>query len=224
MDSRQVLARFEAERQALALMDHQNIARVQKYKISEPHREWLRAVLEAAEPDDVWGQKVRAARRETDAVKRQAALEALTKSAKVAELPALALDCLAYGLRPLQAATLLRRAQRQYPTDFWVNENLGKVLEKIAPAESNEAVRFLTAAVALRPESPGAHLTLGIELYHKGQLDEAIPCYQKTLELDPKYANAHNNLGAALYGKGQRDEAIAAAIIQLSGLRSSLTC
>src|SRR5262245_11945193 len=28
MDSRQVLARFEAERQALALMDHPNIARV----------------------------------------------------------------------------------------------------------------------------------------------------------------------------------------------------
>src|SRR6185436_14690705 len=28
MDSKQVIARFEAERQALALMDHQNIARV----------------------------------------------------------------------------------------------------------------------------------------------------------------------------------------------------
>jgi hypothetical protein len=28
MDSRQVIARFEAERQALALMDHANIARV----------------------------------------------------------------------------------------------------------------------------------------------------------------------------------------------------
>ena len=28
MDSRQVLARFEAERQALALMDHPNIAKV----------------------------------------------------------------------------------------------------------------------------------------------------------------------------------------------------
>ena len=28
MDSEQVIARFEAERQALALMDHQNIARV----------------------------------------------------------------------------------------------------------------------------------------------------------------------------------------------------
>ena len=28
MDSHQVIARFEAERQALAMMDHQNIARV----------------------------------------------------------------------------------------------------------------------------------------------------------------------------------------------------
>ena len=28
MDSRQVIARFEAERQALAMMDHQNIAKV----------------------------------------------------------------------------------------------------------------------------------------------------------------------------------------------------
>jgi len=28
MDSAQVIVRFEAERQALALMDHQNIARV----------------------------------------------------------------------------------------------------------------------------------------------------------------------------------------------------
>jgi len=28
LDSRQVIARFEAERQALALMDHENIARV----------------------------------------------------------------------------------------------------------------------------------------------------------------------------------------------------
>ncbi|MFO0845456.1 MAG: hypothetical protein U0797_24240 [Gemmataceae bacterium] len=28
MDSRQVVARFEAERQALAMMDHPNIARV----------------------------------------------------------------------------------------------------------------------------------------------------------------------------------------------------
>ena len=51
-----------------------------KLGITEPHREWLRAVLEAAEPEDGWGRQVRAARRETDAAKRQAALEALAAS------------------------------------------------------------------------------------------------------------------------------------------------
>ncbi len=43
----------------------------------------------------------------------------------------------------------------------------------------------------------------------KGQVDEAIACYQKAIELDPKDAIAHNNLGLALQAKDQRDEAIA---------------
>jgi tetratricopeptide (TPR) repeat protein len=179
------------------------------YQISEPHREWPRAVLEAAEPDDAWGRKVREARRETDAAKRQAALVALAKSANVAELPARALTRLAYVLRPPQAAELLRRAQRQYPADFWVNHDLGKVLHAVTPPEREEAVRFLTAAVALRPESPGAHNNLGVVLKHKGQLEEAIACWKKAIALDPKSAKAHSNLGGALHEKGQLDEAIA---------------
>jgi serine/threonine-protein kinase len=191
-----------------ALDEWDDLAGDPKYKISEPHREWLRAVLEAAEPDDAWSRKVRAARRESDGVKRQAALEALAKSAKVAELPARALTRLADGLCPAQAAELLRRAQRQYPADFWVNENLGKALQQVTPPEREEAVRFLTAAVALRPESPGAHNNLGNALKHKGQSDEAIACYKKAIELEPKNAAAHNNLGVALADKGQLDEAI----------------
>jgi tetratricopeptide (TPR) repeat protein len=134
---------------------------------------------------------------------------ALAKSAKVGELPGRALTRLAGGLRPAQAAELLRRAQRQYPADFWVNENLGKVLQEVTPPEREEAVRFLTAAVALRPESPGAHLNLGIALYRKGQLDEAIACFKKVIELEPKNSWAHNDLGVALADKGQVDEAIA---------------
>ena len=43
----------------------------------------------------------------------------------------------------------------------------------------------------------------------KGDLDEAIACFQKAVELDPKYAAAHNNLGNALRTKGQVDEAVA---------------
>jgi eukaryotic-like serine/threonine-protein kinase len=175
---------------------------------TEPHQEWLRAVLEAAEPDDAWGTKVRTARRGSDAVKRLAALEALAKSAKVAELPVRALTRLAQHLRPPQAAELLRRAQWHYPADFWVNHDLGRSLQVVTPSERDEAVRFLTAAVALRPESPGAHINLGVALIEKGQVDEAIVCYRKAIELDPKYAAAHSNLGVALIGKAQVDEAI----------------
>jgi tetratricopeptide (TPR) repeat protein len=167
-------------------------------------------VLEAAEPD-AWGRQVRAARLETDAVKRQAALEALAKSARVAELPARALARLAGHLSPPQAAQLLRRAQQHYTADFWVNHNLGMVPRKVTPPQRDEAVRFLTAAVALRPESPGAHLNLSNALKEKGQLEEAIASYHKAIALDPNYAAAHNNLGGALKDKGEVGEATASS-------------
>jgi tetratricopeptide (TPR) repeat protein len=192
-----------------ALNEWDDLAGNPKLKITEPHREWLRAVLEAAEPDDAWGRKVRAAHRETDAVKRQAALETLAKSARVTELPAWALTRLAHGLRPTQAVELLRRAWWHYPADFWVNHDLGVVLQEVTPPQREEAVRFLTAAVALRPESPGAHYNLGNALGRKDQWDEAIACFQKAIELDPKSAAPHNNLGVVLANKGQLDAAIA---------------
>jgi serine/threonine-protein kinase len=64
-----------------ALVEWDGLAGHFKFKIGEPHREWLRAVREAAEPDDAWGKKVRAVHRESDAVKRRAALAALARSA-----------------------------------------------------------------------------------------------------------------------------------------------
>jgi tetratricopeptide (TPR) repeat protein len=192
-----------------ALDEWDTLARKPELKITEPHREWLREVLEAAEPQDGWGRYVRVARRETDPARRQAALEGLAKSTDVARVSAQALTRLAGQLRPTQQAELLRRAQRHYPADFWVNHDLGWVLNQVRPAERQEAVRFLTAAVAVRPESPGAHLNLGYALKVNGQVDAAIASYQKALDLDPKYAWAHGGLGNALMVKGQVDEAIA---------------
>jgi tetratricopeptide (TPR) repeat protein len=179
-----------------------------EYRINEPHRKWLRAVLEAAEPEG-WGRQVRAARLETDQEKRRAALQALAKSARVADLPARALTQLARQLCPAQAAELLSRAQRHYPADFWVNQGVGAALMRVAPPELGEAARFLTAAVALRPESPGAHVNLGAILNAKGDYDGAIACYHKALELDPKIPVPHYNLGNTLADKGQADAAIA---------------
>jgi tetratricopeptide (TPR) repeat protein len=70
-------------------------------------------------------------------------------------------------------------------------------------------VRFLTAAVALRPDSPGALSNLGNVLRDKGQLDEAIALHRKAIELNPKLAQAHTDLGNVLERKGRVDDAIA---------------
>jgi serine/threonine-protein kinase len=203
-----------------------------KYKLSEPHREWLRAVLAAAEPDDAWGRQVRAARAEKDDAKRRAALEKLAAAVDVTKVPARVLTRLAQQLAPAPRMALLRRAQEQHPADFWVNADLAWALlkaasperdrmgqiephnllavpaDKVSRPEWTEAVRFLTAAIALRPDSAGAHLNLGLAMEGNGRLDEAIACFQKAIELDPKYAIAHNNLGGALELKGQRDAAV----------------
>jgi protein O-mannosyl-transferase len=53
-----------------------------------------------------------------------------------------------------------------------------------------------------------AHNNLGIVLFGKGQLDDAIAHYRTTLEMQPNFWDADYNLGSALLGKGQVDEAI----------------
>ena len=204
-----------ATREAIvaALDEWDALASNKEYGVPVPHREWLRAVLEAAEPAEGWTRQLRAAREEKEETRRKTALEKLATADDVGTLPARALTRLAGQLGNVKAhasaAHLLRRAQQQHPADFWANNDLGTMVLKVTPPERDEAVRFLTAAVALRPQSPGAHVNLGHALEETGQLDAAIACYKKAIELDPKLALAHNNLGNALRDKGQSDAAIA---------------
>jgi serine/threonine-protein kinase len=196
-----------------ALDEWDALAADKKLAVTEPHREWLRAVLGASEPAEGWTRQFRAAREEKDEAKRKAALEKLAAADDVETLPVRSLTRLAWQLEKVaahaSAARLLRRAQQQYPADFWVNYDLGNALQKVTPPELSEEVRFLTAAVALRPESPGANNAIANALKAKGEVDEAIACYKKAIALDPKYAAPHNNLGLALHDKGEVDEAIA---------------
>ncbi len=195
-----------------ALDEWDALASNKEYGVTALHQEWLRGVLEMAEPAEGWTRQFRAAREEKDEGKRKSALEKLATANDVGTLPVRALTRLAWQLEGVNAhviaAQLLRRAQQRHPADFWVNEYLGSVLQELTPPERDEAVRYLTAAVALRPESPGANNDLGIALHKKGQFDAAIASYKKAIELDPKYPAAHNNLGAALKDKGQLDAAI----------------
>jgi serine/threonine protein kinase/Flp pilus assembly protein TadD len=189
----------------LAALDHWLI--LARYK-KAPEAPWLERVLAAADSDP-WRQGVRSARGRND---RQA-LEKLAREVDVAAQPPEALFVLEVGLRQRgaieAAAELLRRAQEAFPGDFWINHDLGLVLQECQPPRREEAIRFLMVAVALRPASSKVRLNLGTALWRNGQVDEAITTFRKAIHLKPDCAEAHASLGGALVARGQIDQAMA---------------
>ena len=65
-----------------------------------------------------------------------------------------------------------------------------------------------TDTVASNPNCWLGHRNLGVALFQKGQVDDAVAQYEKALEIYPNYAVAHYSLGNALLQKGQLDEAL----------------
>ncbi len=108
------------------------------------------------------------------------------------------------------ALALMRRAQQAFPAHFWINHDLGIALGECQPPQYDEAIRFLTAAAALRPDSPGVRYNLGLVLALAGRLDEALVAYRQAIGLKPDYFMAHLKLGLALDAQGHFDEAIVA--------------
>ena len=58
------------------------------------------------------------------------------------------------------------------------------------------------------PRSALAHDKLGVALFQKGQVNDAVAQFQKALAIDPNHLKAHNNLGDALLHMGRLDEAM----------------
>jgi serine/threonine-protein kinase len=168
-------------------------------------RQWLLATLEAAD-DDAW--RVRA--RKALADRGWETLESLAREVDVRTQSPSILIVVADSLPAERKSTrlgLLRRAQRAYPADLWANLSLAYALwENGRPAE---AIRYYTAALALRPDNPGIYLNRGLALREAGEGDAALADFQRALALAPQYAEAHNNLGTILADKGRLEEAVA---------------
>jgi protein O-mannosyl-transferase len=62
--------------------------------------------------------------------------------------------------------------------------------------------------LAKNPENWMAHTNIGLVLFQKGQIDDAIAHYRSALQMQPDWWDAEYNLGTALLAKGQVDEAI----------------
>jgi serine/threonine-protein kinase len=152
------------------------------------------------------------------------ALRRLTEDKGLATQPPQSLVLLAQALRERgdfeRAASVLQAGWREHPDDFWINFKLGSTSDDLflrrlgSPKveglnRREEAIRYYTAAVAIRSRSFVAHNNLGLALHDSGQLDAAIAELHAALCLQPDSAMVHNNLGLILRDKGQLDESIA---------------
>jgi serine/threonine-protein kinase len=177
---------------------------------------WKRLIEIArlADPDPVRN-GLRASLEKKLGAERRAALAELAESISGDNLPTQTISLMARLTRasgdPDRAVGMFKVALRRHPDDFWTNLMLGECYMEMRPAQLNEAIRYLTAARALRPESPIAHTNLGRALGEKGLQDEEIACYREAIRLAPEMALPYQNLGSALEKKGLFDEAIVCA-------------
>jgi eukaryotic-like serine/threonine-protein kinase len=105
---------------------------------------------------------------------------------------------------------LLEAIRREKPDDFWFNHHLAFAYQHAKPPKPEAALRYFTAANAIRPESPGAHVNLTAVLWQMGDIDGAMAASRKAIRLKPDYSMAHSNLGGLLLLKKDFDGAIAA--------------
>ena len=152
---------------------------------------WIRDILSRIAPD-AWSRELREAALTFD-------IERLRELARHDDLidtrPLSGLLFLAGSLFALDeretAIGCLRAAQRAHPHEFWANHYLGVALNSVRHDRfDHESVRYLTAAVALRPGSPLPRYTLGQALEACGEPTAALEFYRIALELDPEYDDA----------------------------------
>jgi tetratricopeptide (TPR) repeat protein len=210
--------------QLAAALDHWAMVRRNKQGRSDGNWKHLLAVAREADPDPL-----RTEVRRTLESGDKAEMGKLAKAVGRADLSPITLLLMAKAILPPvlysehqialseeelrlyeQAVTVLREGQRRYPGDFWLNHELAIRLELGKPPRLEEAIRFYTAALALRPQSLGVYVNMAGALQDLGRFEEAEAACRKAVELNPKEATAYNNLGTALFKQRRHKEALVA--------------
>ncbi len=186
---------------------------------------WTRLleVADLSDPDNYRG-AVRAALQLPDRQARRASLKRLaTDSAKIDALAAPRLGLLGKALVAVGevelAVSVLQRAHQRFAGDVWINFDLAMALKSLHPPRTDEAIRYFTAAQALRPESAHA---LGHALQEAFRDDEAITVFRGLCETSRNVAHHHLCLGIALKQKGASRAANESLDQAIGGFRAIL--
>jgi tetratricopeptide (TPR) repeat protein len=152
-------------------------ARVRRTQLTAPNWRRLLEVARAADPDP-WRDALRS---QLDRAPEEG-LPALRKLAAdtraIDKQPAASLIMLALSLEeagdPSAAKSVLQAAARRFASNFRVWFELGSLSDSSARSpDLADAARCLGRAVALKPSSLAAHMSLGNVLANQGQMDEA---------------------------------------------------
>jgi tetratricopeptide (TPR) repeat protein len=152
-------------------------------------------------PDAMWKHLIAVARAaDTDALRNtirdalersdREMLSKLARSPEASQLPVQTASLLgSFSFSdPEDGSSLLRRVQRENPDDFWINFQVAWTLDFSLPPiqDLDAAIRFYTAALAVRPRNAPTHYYLAEVLRRRGLRDESIAEHRKAIELDPE--------------------------------------
>jgi tetratricopeptide (TPR) repeat protein len=172
---------------------------------------WKKLVEIARRADaDGWRNQFRQALLRRD----RPALEKLAAAVPIDTVPPATAYLLGHALRDLgavdRAVAVLRQAHRHHPEDFWLNDALGWFnQDAFRPPRYDEALRYYSMAVAVRPRNVAPHQAVARLLAAQGALEEAIAEYSKALELDRRNRGLLMERARAYHNFHQYEKALA---------------
>jgi serine/threonine-protein kinase len=185
-----------------------NWANVMVGPLNRKRAKHLRTVADGADAN-AWRRRLRQALDSEDLAEIKRLAEGPLPEVRSASSVMLLAEALIVAGEPVKGLRALRDAQRRKPGDFLLTVGLANFCYLSGPDTREEAVRYYTAAVALRPDNAVVHNDLAKALQAQGRLAEAVAEYKEALRLLPDNPLAHNNLGNALAAQNKLAEAVA---------------
>lgn len=197
-----VRSRYEAVQQRLLAALDYCLMLAEQTETAAADDAWLLRVLNTADADAL-RTSVRIAAQNPG----NGRLEELAATIEPESQPPGFISALAARLPYQDRIALLLRAQEARPSDFWINMCLAGQFLTSEPPELEAALRYYTAALAVRPRIAEVHVNVGVALFELGELDEAANRFQQALSIEPQHLAAQTMSGRVLLKQDRSAEA-----------------